>query len=802
MARRWMLVPAAALAVAVWQSSWPGIAARAGGIGQVDDPAAGAITTVAGGSAPGGAALDSTFFQPYSAVVDPGGTVYVADTYDNQIKAIDPKRATVFAVAGTGDAGFAGDGGPARLASFNFPMGLAIGPNGDIYVADTWNDRVRRIDPRTRIVTTVAGNGPNDATGRRCHDAGGAGPKAVISTPHSVAVDGLGDVLVADTGCDVIERVTAATGDIRVVAGIDGRSGTGPDGIATSSLLANPLTVAADPLGNAVVADTSNHIFYINLLARPVTLFPRAALPVVVPPHYKVAVAGQATHPVDGDGVPARLATAAAQMLSFGPDGSLLFTESTMRVRRIDWATGLVTTVAGNGTAGTGAEHAAPDRSPLSYPAGLFADGRGGFMVVDRGNSRLRDVVPGGSEATLAGRPNGRGPALGDGLPGPRAQLDWPRAVAAGPRGVYVADSYNLRIRRLNPDGSIVTVVGSGPPCVRLGVASNDCEAGATPPQEVDGTSLPLHINTGTGMASSPGGLLAFADAGRVYLLNDTGRAAALFPSSPQRVVVPAGYVRQIAGGGTRPVSPAGPEPAIDSSLQSPAGFAFTEHHELLVSEQLANRIDRIDLVTGEISVLAGSAYSGDLSGTAPVATAATWLDGPTSMARFRQPIGIAAGPEDTVYVADTGNNVIRRIDRKHGLVTTVAGDGRAGFGGDGGPAPPAELAYPTDVTVAPDRSLLVVDWGNERIRRIDPGGTIRTFAGSGPGRVGRRCGSTVPCGHYNGDGGAAPRAQLYLPLDGASFAALGPGPGLYLADTMNNRVRMVALTPARPGEV
>jgi hypothetical protein len=126
--------------------------------------------------------------------------------------------------------------------------------------------------------------------------------------------------------------------------------------------------------------------------------------------------------------------------------------------------------------------------------------------------------------------------------------------------------------------------------------------------------------------------------------------------------------------------------------------------------------------------------------------------------------------------------------------VTTVAGNGIAGFRGDGGRGILAELAYPTDVAVNADGSVLVLDWGNERIRRVDAAGVIRTYAGSGPSRVGRRCGSTVPCGHYRGDGDLGPRSQLYYPLEGATYEALDPTGRLYIADTMNNRVRMVAV--------
>jgi sugar lactone lactonase YvrE len=738
---RWIRMLKAGVAVAALTVTPPGVLAAGrtrsqNNSTQIDDPTAGVIQTVAGGSAAGGPALDSTFFQPYGAALGSDGTLYVADTYDNQVKAVNGAGA-VTVVAGTGDAGLAGDGGPARAASFNFPMGVAVGPDQSLYVADTWNDRVRRVDASTGIVTTVVGTGPNDATGQRCTDHGGPARQAVISQPHAVALTPHGDILVADTGCDVVEKVSARDGTIKVVAGIEGRSGTSGDGPATVSTLANPISVAADPLGNAVVVDTSNRIQYVNLLNRPVSLFPRASRPITVSPGYKVTIATTG----EGEG---------PWMAGFGSDGSLLVSETT-RVSRLDWATGVVSPAAGNGTAGEGRERVAPTDSPLSYPSAVFGDQHGGFIVVDRGNSRLREVTSDQLEATVAGRPNAQGPALGDGLPGTRAQLDEPAALAVGPRGIYISDRYNRRIRRLNPDGTIVTVVSAGPPCVRLGIATSDCGAGPT--------------DRGSGLAASPAGLLAFVDAGRVSVLNDTERTATVLGSA-----LPPGDVRPITK---------------DGALESPAGLAFESPGRLLVTEQRANRIDRIDVATGSISDVAGAQY--------PASDPVTWLDGSHSVARFNQPTGIAIAKDGTIYVADTGNNRIRRIDH-HGSVTTVAGNGIAGFRGDGGHGILAELAYPTDVAVNADGSVLVLDWGNERIRRVDAAGVIRTYAGSGPSRVGRRCGSTVPCGHYRGDGDLGPRSQLYYPLEGATYEALDPTGRLYIADTMNNRVRMVAV--------
>lgn len=766
-------------------TTWPASPSSGGGL-QVGDPAAGRITTVAGGSAAGAGALDSTFFQPYGAAMAADGTVYVADTYDNQIKTIDARSRTVSVLAGTGNAGWQGDGGPAGRASLNFPMGVALTPSGRLFVADTWNDRIRRIDLRTGAVATVAGSGPNDATGRLCTDRGGPGRTAVISEPHAVAADGAGDVFIADTGCDVIEEL-AVDGRIRIVAGIEARSGTGRDGPATASPIANPLSVAVDRMGNPIVADSAGRILYVNLGRVPVTLFPRSGHPLVAAPGGLVTIAGTAAAVAASAGAAAaKAALVHPDALGFSPAGDLLVADGGRSVRRIDWSAGTITTVAGDGTDGTAPDPSVPDQSPLSYPAALFGDGSAGFVVVERGNSRLRLVEPDTLASTLAGRPNGHGPALGDGLPGGRAQLDWPRAVAGGPRGVYVADSYNLRIRRINGDGSITTVAGSGPPCVRLGVASADCGAKGPLPAVASGLSLPLGINFGTALAASPGALLAFVDLGQVYVLNDGSRTVTLFPRAAHPLAVPPGWVRRVAGGGGRPVPQGSGEPAVASSLQGATGLAFTDHHELLVTEQLANRIDRIDLTWGTVSVVAGQPSPGR-------------LDGPRTLARFQRPAGLSAGPDGAVYVADTGNNVVRKIDRTRNVVTTLAGTGVAGFSGDGGPAIGATLAAPTDAVVAADGSVYIVDWGNERIRRVDRDGIIRTFAGRGPSRVGRQCGSTVPCGGFAGDSGPATDASLYLPLDGASFAAVGPGPALYLADTTNNRVRAVNIEP--PGQ-
>ena len=789
---------------------------------QVDDSAAGVITTAVGGSADGAPALESTFAQPHGAAAGPDGTIYVADTYANRIRAVDPLTHVVRTIAGSGDAGMSGDGGAATNASLNFPTTVAVAGEG-VYVADTWNDRIRRVDLGTGTITTIAGIGPNDAAGNPPCGRGLGGPATalVIEGAEGFAVSASGDIFIADTGCDAIIRIDHA-GNTTVVAGSDGLAGSPANGVATAQRLDHPFAVALDPLGNPIFADDSNQLWYVNVQAQPVSIYPKSAAPLAVAPGNMQSIAGNGSQPTpttaDGDGGPAtRAQLASAHGLTTTTD-AVLFTEDaeyttadgsgyqdTMRLRRIDWSTGIVTKVAGNEQAGSGGDGISATQSALSYPEAAFVQRDGSVAIVDSGNHRLRRVDAAGIVSTVTGRPNHGSPPLGDGLPATAATLDWPRAVAVDPSSgtLFVNDSYGLRIRRVDPaTGVIDTIIGNGAPCVRAGVGWHLCEDEAQPPDAQPGLRMSLLVNNGTGMAASPSGLLAFVDYDAVWVYNGSASPITLFGQSAHPLTVRHGWVQRVAGLGSKAVPPTGSAAATDTTLQWPAGLAFTGH-ELLFSEQQANRIDTIDLENGQVSILAGAPYTiPQYVGPVPVPSRDTWLDGPTAAAHFYQPIGLGVGADGSIYVADTGNNRIRKIDRGRGLVTTVAGNGVGGFQGDGAPALAAEIVYPTDVSVAADGALLITDWGNERIRRVDPAGTMRTLAGSGPSRVGNTCGSTVPCGHFSGDGGAAPKATLNFSFAGANFSALGPDGRLYVADTLNNRIRAVLVQAPPPSSV
>src|SRR5205823_13704476 len=161
----------------------------------------------------------------------------------------------------------------------------------------------------------------------------------------------------------------------------------------------------------------------------------------------------------------------------------------------------------------------------------------------------------------------------------------------------------------------------------------------------------------------------------------------------------------------------------------------FAPNGDIIVAERQAYRVDRIDSQTGQISVVAGiqAAVIRGPNGIV-IEPPVSFADGPIAVARFLSPYSVAAAPDGTTfYVADTGNHRIRKIDTALGLVTTIAGTGVEGFLGDGNAAVLAELSLPSSIRIGPEGSILFMDFGNQRVRRIDSNGNIDTIAGSGP---------------------------------------------------------------------
>ncbi len=388
----------------------------------------GVITTVAGDGASGGPlsapgpATSVALDRPSAVVVSSSGDVYVADSSANEVLELSPSgRLSVF--AGTGVAGFSGDGGPATQAELSFPTALALSSNGDLYIADSGNNRIRMVSP-SGVITTVAGTGVAGFSGD-----GGPAPQAELSFPTAIALSSTGALLIADGGNRRVREVSP-TGTITTVAGNGTLGLSGDGGPATQAGLSEPLGVAAGP-GGIYVADAWN-----DVVRR------------ILPSGVIETVAGAA----DGLQFPVAVALNAA--------GDIFVADWSNRVIEVT-PSGAARTVAGTGVAGFSGDGGRAVKAELDRPSGLAVAPNGDLYIADSGNNRVRMVSPNGIITTIAG--TGVAGFSGDGGPAVKAELNDPEGLAIGPGGgLYIADSHNQRIREVLPGGAIRTVAGNG----------------------------------------------------------------------------------------------------------------------------------------------------------------------------------------------------------------------------------------------------------------------------------------------------------------------------------------------------
>lgn len=220
--------------------------------------AAGVITTIAGTgtqgfSGDGGQAVAARLDSPEGLALDSNDHLYIADTHNHRIRRVDLTTGLIATVAGSG-AGFAGDGGPSAAARLNLPTALAVDAAGNLYIADTENFRIRKIAAVGGAISTVAGNGRQGFSGD-----GGAATAASIDSPSGLAVDAAGNLYIADTHNHRVRRVAAATGVITTIAGTGAEAFSGDDAAATAAALALPHGLSIDGGGNLYIADTANH---------------------------------------------------------------------------------------------------------------------------------------------------------------------------------------------------------------------------------------------------------------------------------------------------------------------------------------------------------------------------------------------------------------------------------------------------------------------------------------------------------------------------------------------------------------
>ncbi|HKB13177.1 MAG TPA: hypothetical protein VKD69_21080 [Vicinamibacterales bacterium] len=307
--------------------------------------------------------------NPYGLVIGPDGALYFCDLDNQRIRRLDLRTRRLTTIAGTGERGYRGDGGPAADAALNMPHELRFDSRGDLFVVERDSHVVRKIDMRTRVITTIAGTGTPGFSGD-----GGAASAAQLRQPHSIAFDRDGALLVCDIGNHRIRRVDLRTGMIATFAGT-GETAATPDGAPLAGTpLRAPRTIAVAPSGDLYVALREGNAIY-RIDARTRTL-------------HHVAGTGEAGYA--GDGGPARAAKLGGPKgLALARDGSLYVADTENHaIRRIDPARDTIETVIGTGARGTSFD-SDPLKTQLSRPHGVFVAADGDLYVSDSESHRI-----------------------------------------------------------------------------------------------------------------------------------------------------------------------------------------------------------------------------------------------------------------------------------------------------------------------------------------------------------------------------------------------------------------------------
>jgi len=398
------------------------------------------ITTVAGSGASsggdGGPAINAGLLGPYGVAVDSSGDLYIADSYNNRIRRVDAATQYISTVAGNGTPGFSGDNGAATNAELKFPTGIGVDSSGDLYIADTNNERIRRVDATSHNITTVAGNGQTGFNGD-----GNSATSTSLCSPFGVALDASDAVFVADLCSSRIRRVDPNTQTVATVAGDTIAGFTGDGSTATSAELNYPDAVAIDHSGNLFIADGRNgRIRRVDAQTTNIT-----------------TIAGGGTGGDNAAATSAILATPTG--LAVDASGNLLIADNyNNRIRRVDANTKIITTIAGNGIPGYSGSNIAATLAELWQPWGIALDGSGNLFIADSQNFRIR-VVDALTQTitTLAG--NGFAGYSGDGNLATGAELSDPIAVALDNGGnLFIGDAgTDPRVRRVDAATSLRT---------------------------------------------------------------------------------------------------------------------------------------------------------------------------------------------------------------------------------------------------------------------------------------------------------------------------------------------------------
>lgn len=745
----------------------------------------GIITTIAGNGAggfsgDGGPAISAELSSPGGLVLDAAGNLYIADEGNQRIRKVAISTGIITTVAGNGTRGFSGDGGLATNAELNLPSAVALDAAGNLYIADLFNSRVRRVDVSTAIITTFAGSGTEGNTGD-----GGPATSATLS-PINLKFDSAGDLYICNTSSGIIDddsvrKVSASTGIISTVAGTGVAGYSGDGGPAINATLYAPVNITFDAAGNLYIADSFNEVVrkvdtstgiistvaglhYISSNANVVYGFSTGTLNgsevnpygVAFDPAGKMYIADPVNNTIRAMGPsPSVLQFPTTSVYGTNHSASVLLTIVPVTVNTSGTViTDITTPISETGyreytvgqlncalntplPAGTVCD------VPVTYSAGLPGFRAAPLIVTTTAGTYRFGMIALGTAPEVALTPGtistaiGTGSAgfSGNGGPATAAAINNPTGLTFDSAGnLYFSDSANNQVREvLAGSENIVNVAGS---------STNGSPA----------------LNAPSGVAVDPAGNVYISDGGNHII---------------RRVSANDGSITTIAGSGAAGYSGDGGL-ATAAELNQPSGLALDRDGNLYIADCAANVVREISVSTGNISTIAGdgsSGYSGD--------------GGAAVHAALNQPCWIALDEYGNLFISDNGNNIIRQVVLSTGVISTVAGTGSQGFSGDNGKAINAQLSNPGEIQADPAGDIYFTD-GETRIRKVDTSGVIQTVAGGGAN------GSLA-------EGGPATSAQL-----NPSGMAIDAEGNLYIANGNNtgsasaNRIRKVDVANAQ----
>lgn len=797
------------------------------------------ITTLAGVSGlrgfegDGGLALFAKFAEPSDAAFDSAGNLYIADSANHRIRRIDAATGTISTVAGdgfkqsNGQGRFNGDGLTALQTSFNYPSGISIDSAGNIYVADRNNHRVRKVDAASALVETVAGNGlsihcgdaswPNGLSWPPLGD-GGPATDACIASPWSVRVNG--NIYITDTNNHRIRAIALSTGIITTVAGSGCKRQYDQYFLFSPQPTNTVTTTTSDAANRPCSFEGEPHSFTGPpnqcVEAAPADPEQDQLINAIFPKTGGQCVRSEPTRYHDpggpGDGVVATEANLAyPRDIQFDAAGNLYIADTGnsnpgcpqdvnkicagQRVRKVNASTSIITTIAGNGSAGFSGDGGPATSAEINQPQGILVAGST-VDIADLGNAgnegsgRIRRVEA-GTISSVAGTRELAGCCVDDGFPASMAQIVSPRGIVATSSGdTYLSDTLHHRIVKVAANGVITTIAGKG-------------SKPAFPTSSVGdgGPATEAELNFPRGLALDSAGNLYIAD-------TENYRVRKVWVTGTITTVAGACSASPLASGcaeeGSVPADGDG-GPATAAWITRPHDVAVDSAGNLYIAEPYMQRVRKVD-TNGIISTIAGSGnicpviiYSGINPGIRPQipfslgpcgrflpwGTGAYLGDklpvdnapneyGRATQAKLNFPMGVAVDSAGNVYIADTANHKIRKVDTD-GWITSVAGNGSPlpaflpsgvaangtvadrGTLGDGLPATIASLSYPHDVAVDSAGNIFIADTYDARVRKVDAGGIITTVAGNGCHPGWGSCSL--------GDGGAAVRASLRWPV-------------------------------------